>query len=147
MLKSLLTKSKALFSVGAIAVIATIAIAAVVLVNGRDQDGNWGSLWGEAEDVTVAELPPEAQQKLKLIKAGGPFPYKDDGIRYRNGNKKLPIKRKGYYRVYIVPTPGVKGLGKRRIVVGAGRDNNYATSGEYWYTSDDYEILHRIREK
>ena len=99
MLKSLLTKSKALFSVGAIAVIATIAIAAVVLVNGRDQDGNWGSLWGEAEDVTVAELPPEAQQKLKLIKAGGPFPYKDDGIRYRNGNKKLPIKRKGYYRV------------------------------------------------
>ena len=32
MLKSLLTKSKALFSVGAIAVIATIAIAAVVLV-------------------------------------------------------------------------------------------------------------------
>ena len=46
MLKSLLTKSKALFSVGAIAVIATIAIAAVVLVNGRDQDGNWGSLWG-----------------------------------------------------------------------------------------------------
>ena len=80
MLKSLLTKSKELFSVGAIAVIATIAIAAVVLVNGRDQDGNWGSLWGEAEDVTVAELPPEAQQKLKLIKAGGPFPYKDDGI-------------------------------------------------------------------
>ena len=74
MLKSLLTKSKALFSVGAIAVIATIAIAAVVLVNGHDQDGSWGSLWGEAEDVTVAELPPEAQQKLKLIKAGGPFP-------------------------------------------------------------------------
>mgnify|MGYP000231881090 CR=1 FL=1 len=73
MLKSLLTKSKALFSVGAIAVIATIAIAAVVLVNGRDQDGNWGSLWGEAEDVTVAELPPEAQQKLKLIKAAAPF--------------------------------------------------------------------------
>ena len=35
----------------------------------------------------------------------------------------------------------------RRIVAGAGRDNNYATSGEYWYTSDDYEILHRIREK
>ena len=36
MLKSLLTKSKALFSVGAIAVIATIAIAAVVLVNGNE---------------------------------------------------------------------------------------------------------------
>ena len=46
MLKSLLTKSKALFSVGAIAVIATIAIAAVVLVNGRDHYGNWVSLWG-----------------------------------------------------------------------------------------------------
>ncbi len=75
MLKSLLTKSKALFSVGAIAVIATIAIAAVVLVNGRDQDGNWGSLWGEAEDVTVTELPPEAQQKLKLIKAKRAVPF------------------------------------------------------------------------
>ena len=74
MLKSLLTKSKALFSVGAIAVIATIAIAAVVLVNGRDQDGNWGSLWGEAEDVTVAVPTPQrrsVRQSFPSIKVSG----------------------------------------------------------------------------
>lgn len=60
MLKSLLTKSKALFSVGAIAVIATIAIAAVVLVNGHDQDGSWGSLWGKRR------MSPSRSFRLRL---------------------------------------------------------------------------------
>ena len=88
------------------------------------------------------DLPAEARAKLKVIKSGGPFAYKEDGVAFRNREKKLPIKRRGFYRVYVVPTPGVKGLGKRRIISGCAEQGKC----QYWYTSDDYEVLHRIRE-
>ncbi|MCI5850438.1 MAG: ribonuclease [Sutterellaceae bacterium] len=147
MLKNFFSRSRAVFSIGAVAVIVTIAIAAVILFLGHENGGSWGSVWGSAEEVTLEELPPEARKTLALIKSGGPFPYRQDGVRYRNSSKKLPIKRRGYYRSFIVPTPGVKGLGKRRIVAGAGKEDDYRKSGEYWYTSDEYGVLHRIREE
>ncbi|MCG5031307.1 ribonuclease [Mesosutterella sp. OilRF-GAM-744-9] len=146
MLKKLLDRSRSLFGAGVLAVLLTIAIAAIVFSPGVSEKGRWGSLWGAAEEISVKDLPPEARAKLAAIKAGGPFEYKDDGLVFRNRQKKLPIKRRGYYRLYIVPTPGVKGTGKRRIVAGLGKKGSVATSGEYWYTSDDYEVLHRIRE-
>ncbi len=146
MLKKFFTRSRALCSIGVLAVLLTVGVAAAVLVMGHSRgEGGWGSLWGAAEEMTVSELPAEAQETLRLIKQGGPFPYKEDGTRFRNRDKKLPMKRRGYYRIYVVPTPGASGLGKRRIVAGAGK-NGYRTSGEYWYTDNDYEVLHRIRE-
>lgn len=142
MIKNLLTKSRALFSIGVLAALLTVAIAAIVLLAGRGERGNWGSLWGVASEVKAADLPHEARAKLRAIKAGGPFEYREDGIVFRNREKKLPIKRRGFYRVYIVPTPGVKGLGERRIISGCEAENDC----RYWYTSDGYEVLHRIRE-
>lgn len=142
MIKTLLTKTRALCSIGVLAAVLTIVIAAVILSPGHAGKGNWGSLWGVASEVALEDLPAEARAKLKVIKSGGPFAYKEDGVAFRNREKKLPIKRRGFYRVYVVPTPGVKGLGKRRIISGCAEQGKC----QYWYTSDDYEVLHRIRE-
>lgn len=94
---------------------------------------------GQIADVLVSELPREARDTLELIKIGGPFPYSRDGTVFRNFEKRLPLKKRGYYREYTVPTPGSRDRGPRRIVVGQNR--------EYYYTADHYRTFQRIRER
>ena len=89
-------------------------------------------------EVGVAQLPAEARVTLGLIAKGGPYPYERDGIVFGNFEKRLPIRERGYYREYTVPTPGVKSRGARRIV--AGR------AGELYYTDDHYKTFRRVRE-
>ena len=89
-----------------------------------------------AADVPVQELPLEARAALELIKAGGPFPYRQDGRVFSNREKLLPAKDRGYYREYTVRTPRARDRGARRIV--AGRE------GEYYYTADHYRSFKRI---
>ena len=91
-----------------------------------------------ASEVPVQELPLEARATLELIKAGGPFPYPQDGRTFSNRERLLPLQRRGYYREYTVRTPGVRGRGARRIVAGV--------PGEYYYTADHYRSFKRIRE-
>ncbi len=88
--------------------------------------------------VAAADLPPQARETLSLIAAGGPFPDSRDGIVFGNYEKRLPLRNRGYYREYTVPTPGGKGRGARRIVAGEG--------GERYYTDDHYRSFRRIRE-
>lgn len=82
-------------------------------------------------------LPPEAQETLARIEAGGPFPYRQDGRIFYNRERLLPQRERGYYREYTVRTPGAPDRGARRIV--AGRD------GEYYYTEDHYRSFRRIQ--
>jgi len=91
-----------------------------------------------AGEVTVAELPPEARATLALIRAGGPFPYRQDGRTFHNREKLLPRRPAGYYREYTVRTPGARDRAARRIVAGDG--------GEYYYTDDHYRSFRRIRD-
>ena len=91
-----------------------------------------------AGEVRVAALPIEARATLELIKAGGPFPYAQDGRIFSNREKLLPQQKRGYYREYTVKTPGVRDRGPRRIVAGA--------SGEYYYSEDHYRSFRRILE-
>lgn len=91
-----------------------------------------------SNEVTLADLPKEGRQTLVTIKQGGPFPYKRDGTIFGNFERRLPMKDRGYYREYTVPTPGSRGRGARRIVVGRG--------DEYYYTDDHYQTFQRIRE-
>ena len=91
-----------------------------------------------AEEVLLSELPKEGRATFALIKQGGPFQYKRDGIVFGNFEKRLPVKKRGYYREYTVPTPGSRDRGARRIVAGDG--------GEYYYTADHYKSFRRIRE-
>jgi len=99
------------------------------------------------QSVALAELPAEAQQTLRLIKQGGPFPYAHkDGSVFGNFEKRLPLQPRAYYREYTVPTPGRRDRGARRIVAGEGSGGDVATSGEYYYTADHYRSFRRIRE-
>ncbi|MSQ60867.1 MAG: ribonuclease [Betaproteobacteria bacterium] len=86
--------------------------------------------------IRVAELPREAQATLRLIEAGGPFPYARDGVLFQNRERLLPPKPRNYYREYTVPTPGVAHRGARRIVAGQRT--------EYYYTQDHYRSFRRI---
>ena len=88
-------------------------------------------------EIAVNQLPIEARATLELVKAGGPFPYPQDGRTFSNREKLLPPKPRGYYREYTVRTPGARDRGARRIVAGGG---------EYYYTADHYRSFRRIRE-
>ena len=96
------------------------------------------------KEISVAALPKEARQTLALIQAGGPFPYRQDGVVFGNREKLLPLQRRGYYREYTVKTPGSRRRGARRIVAGSGARGDVSTSNEYWYTADHYQSFRRI---
>jgi ribonuclease T1 len=97
-------------------------------------------------EIPAAELPKEARETLALVKRGGPFPYQKDGTTFGNFEKRLPIRARGYYREYTVPTPGARDRGARRIVAGEGAGGDVRTSGEYYYSADHYRSFRRIRE-
>lgn len=97
--------------------------------------------------VSLADLPPEARQTLRLIKQGGPFPYPHkDGSIFGNFERRLPQQTRGYYREYTVPTPGQRDRGPRRIIAGSGRGGDVTSSGEYYYSADHYRSFRRISE-
>lgn len=88
--------------------------------------------------VSLSDLPREAVTTYQLIKQGGPFPYKRDGVVFGNYERRLPGKPRGYYHEYTVKTPGVRHRGARRIVCGQ--------PVECYYSDDHYETFKRIRE-
>ena len=92
----------------------------------------------ELPSVSATQLPAEARQTLRLIDAGGPFPYKRDGIRFQNRERRLPAAPKGYYREYTVPTRGLSHRGPRRIVTGSN------PPVVFYYTADHYQSFQRI---
>jgi guanyl-specific ribonuclease Sa len=85
-----------------------------------------------------AWLPPEAVETLALIEAGGPFPYRRDGVTFENRERLLPAKPRGYYREYTVPTPGSRDRGARRIVAGGDPPD------VFYYTADHYRSFRRV---
>jgi len=89
--------------------------------------------------VHVAQLPEEARATLKLIDAGGPFPYRRDGIVFQNREGLLPGQARGYYREYTVPTPGAHNRGARRIVTGD------TPPVVFYYTADHYRSFRQIQ--
>lgn len=94
----------------------------------------------EAAAIRVAELPPEARSVLATIRAGGPFPYRRDGIVFGNRERLLPPRERGWYTEYTVPTPGARDRGARRLVVGG----EPRALREVWYTADHYASFRRV---
>lgn len=97
---------------------------------------------GVLRTVTKAQLPAEAAETLRLIKAGGPFPFGEDGVLFRNSALLLPQHPRGYYHAYTVRTPGSTDRGLRRIVCGGPRRQ----TGDCYYTEDYYASFKRIAE-
>ena len=100
----------------------------------------------QVDEVALGALPQEARDTLALIRKGGPFPYRKDGATFGNFEKRLPLRTRGYYLEYTVPTPGARDRGARRIVAGRGATGDVRTSGEYYYSGDHYRTFRRIRE-
>lgn len=94
----------------------------------------------ELPSIAFVQLPPEAQQMMRLIERGGPYPNTRDGIVFGNYQKLLPQQRRGYYHEFTVATPGARNRGARRIVTG-GTGN---PPQEYFYSDDHYASFKRI---
>jgi ribonuclease T1 len=92
--------------------------------------------------VRIAELPRQAAATLRLIEAGGPFPYEKDGVVFGNRERMLPRHPRGYYHEYTVPTPRSRDRGARRIVCGGPKQQ----TGNCYYTDDHYASFKRIAE-
>lgn len=86
--------------------------------------------------VPASQLPPEGRRTLRLVAAGGPFPYDRDGVTFGNRERILPIRDRGYYAEYTVPTPGESDRGARRLVVG--------DDGDTYYTADHYASFRQV---
>ncbi|TSA00179.1 MAG: ribonuclease [Rhodocyclaceae bacterium] len=96
-----------------------------------------------SRDTVVAEagLPAEARETLRLIDRGGPYPYRRDGVVFKNLEKRLPLKQRGYYHEYTVPTPGSRDRGARRIIAGE------KPATVFYYTDDHYRSFSRIKRQ
>jgi ribonuclease T1 len=92
--------------------------------------------------VKKAQLPAEAAETLRLIKTGGPYPFGEDGVLFRNSASLLPQHPRGYYRTYTVRTPGLADRGQRRIVCGGPRKQ----TNDCYYTDDYYISFRHITE-
>ncbi|WP_250454687.1 ribonuclease [Caballeronia sp. ATUFL_M2_KS44] len=97
---------------------------------------------GPLASVGQKQLPDEAVETLRLIKAGGPYPFSEDGVLFRNSATLLPQHARGYYHAYTVRTPGAANRGQRRIVCGGPRKQ----TGDCYYTDDYYVSFKRIAQ-
>lgn len=89
----------------------------------------------------LSSLPPEATKTANLIKAGGPFPYDQDGTVFQNREAILPAQSTGYYHEYTVKTPNVSTRGARRIVTGG---TPLTAPPNWYYTGDHYASFCKV---
>lgn len=73
---------------------------------------------------------------IERIRAGRKLKFPNDGSTFQNRERRLPQESSGYYREWVVPTPGESGPGPQRLVTGK--------EGEVWYTHDHYRSFRRI---
>ena len=93
----------------------------------------------EPSNSQSAQYSPELKQTLALIQQGGPYPYRQDNSLFHNREKRLPLKPRGYYREYTVPTPKLKHRGVKRVVTGGQPPE------VYYYTEDHYQSFIQLK--
>lgn len=95
---------------------------------------------GLQSTISLAELPSPGAEIYRRIHQGGPFVSEKDGSVFGNRERLLPAQKRGFYREYTVPTPGLKHRGVKRIVCG-GQVN---TPEVCYFTADHYASFRRI---
>lgn len=85
--------------------------------------------------IGASALPVQGKEVMEQIRLGGPFRYEKDGTVFGNRERLLPGQKRGYYREYTVPTPGLKHRGARRIVCGGQKPR---APDDCYYTDDHY---------
>ncbi|MDM1716416.1 ribonuclease domain-containing protein [Thiopseudomonas alkaliphila] len=93
----------------------------------------------EPSNSKKTQYSPELRQTLALIQQGGPYPYRQDNSLFHNREKRLPLKPRGYYREYTVPTPNLKHRGAKRVVTGGQPPE------VYYYTEDHYQSFIQLK--
>ncbi len=125
--------------------LATVALSALVVIVGawlltrtHPSEPAPRTLGGVSEPACpMATLPPEVVDTVRLIHAGGPFPFPhSDGVVFTNRERHLPTQRRGYYHEYTVITPRARDRSVRRIVTGG---TPLTDPAQYFYTGDHYD--------
>jgi len=124
-------------------VVAAVALAAAVGVQARTSPEGSSPLVTRApsDTITLAALPPQGRDVMVQIRQGGPFRYEKDGTVFGNRERLLPRHKRGFYREYTVPTPGLSHRGARRIVCGGIQ---LQAPEACYYTEDHYASFKRI---
>lgn len=91
--------------------------------------------------VALTGMPPQGQEVMELIRQGGPFRYEKDGTVFGNRERLLPSQKRGYYREYTVPSPGLSHRGAKRIVCGGQKPR---APDACFYTEDHYSSFRLI---
>jgi len=123
--------------------VATLAMAVAVGVQARTTAEPSAPLVTRtpSDSVAFAALPPQGRDVMVQIRQGGPFRYEKDGTVFGNRERLLPREKRGYYREYTVPTPGLSHRGARRIVCGG---TQVRAPEACFYTDDHYASFRRI---
>lgn len=90
--------------------------------------------------ISLAELPYPGAEIYTRIHLGGPFSSDRDGSVFGNRERLLPLRIRGFYREYTVPTPGLSHRGVKRIVCGG----QARRPDVCYYTADHYASFRRI---
>jgi ribonuclease T1 len=140
-LHSLRTKNWRLGLVGGLALTAALLVMlSTVMVQARSPTSSLlpGS---SVASVALSGLPPQGQEVMEQIREGGPFRYEKDGSVFGNRERQLPSQKRGYYREYTVPSPGLSHRGARRIVCGGQKPR---APDACFYTEDHYSSFRLI---
>ena len=112
----------------------------------------WVQAWGPQPEalpgtalasVTYTGLPTQVHEVMTQIRQGGPFRFEKDGAVFGNRERLLPSQKRGYYREYTVPTPGLGHRGARRIVCGGHQSKQ---PDACFYTDDHYASFRLIEQ-
>ncbi len=124
------------------AILATVLVTTgTILVQARSPDATAPAL--TAAPMPIASLPVQGQEVMGLIRQGGPFRYEKDGSVFGNRERLLPGQKRGYYREYTVPTPGLSHRGARRIVCGGFKPR---WPEACYYTEDHYSSFRLVMQ-
>ncbi|WP_439520576.1 ribonuclease domain-containing protein [Hydrogenophaga sp.] len=122
------------------AIVAALSVAmCTVMVQARSPEATVPAL--ETASMSISRLPAQGQEVMALIRQGGPFRYEKDGSVFGNRERLLPGQKRGYYREYTVPTPGLSHRGARRIVCGGFKPR---WPEACYYTEDHYNSFRLV---
>ena len=131
-----------------VGLVAGLALAAVLatslstmLVQARSPSSSSVFPGSAVASVAFTGLPPQGQEVMEQIRQGGPFRYEKDGTVFGNRERLLPSQKRGYYREYTVPTPGLSHRGAKRIVCGGQQPRS---PDACYYTEDHYSSFRLI---
>jgi ribonuclease T1 len=123
-------------------VVSAVLLVAIGTVVVQARSPTVSSLPGSAvASVTYSGLPVQGREVMTQIRQGGPFRYEKDGTVFGNRERLLPGQKRGYYREYTVPTPGLNHRGARRIVCGGVKPR---APDDCFYTEDHYSSFRLI---